>query len=205
MKKTLLTFLLFFTLAPVGYAQKIAVKMNGLGLATFAGYGQWSPTPNLGVEVALWPRWTLDIDGYYNPFRYSDNKTTQFWAVQPELRFWFCRKFDGHFIGLHGQYADYNDGFGAQTYVYEGNLFGVGLSYGYVLPLAYRWKLEFNLGLGWNRVDSDTVWLREGLPGTNHYSKPYGPTGGNVDYVDPIKKDYVGITRAGISVIFVIR
>jgi len=214
MKKPLVTFLLCFTLASAGHAQKLAVKMNGLGLATFAGFGQWSPTPNLGAEVALWPRWTIDIDGYINPFTFSDNKSTQFWAVQPELRFWFCNKFNGHFIGLHGQYADYQD-FGTRTYIYDGHLAGLGLSYGYVLPLAYRWKLEFNLGAGWNSVNHDSKWLR-GNP-----EKPDQPYLGYPDYYGKffvnkdnqpagnvpcnIHKDYWGITRAGVSIIFLIR
>lgn len=202
MKKTLLTFLLCFAVASVGYAQNVAVKVNGLGLGTFAGFGQWSPTPNLGVEVALSPKLTLDIDGFLNPFKFGDNKSTRFWAAQPELRYWFCNKFDGHFIGLHGQYADYQN-FGMRKYVYDGWLAGAGLSYGYVLPLSFRWKLEFNLGFGWNKIDNDTRWLRESSLGRP--IEDYGPDFGNVEYVAPLKKNYWGITRAGINIIFVIR
>jgi hypothetical protein len=179
--------------------------MNGLGLATFTGLGQWSPTPNLGVEVALWPRWTLDVDGAWNPFKFRENKSTRFWAVQPEVRYWLCDKFNGHFFGLHGQYADYQN-FGMRKYVYDGHFAGLGLSYGYALPLCYRWKLEFNLGLGWNHIYSKNVWLREsslGVPWRN-----YGPQWGNVEFVEERMRkshDYFGITRAGVSAIFIIR
>ena len=231
MKRTLMTFLLCFALASVGHAQKLAVKMNGLGLGTFAGFGQWSPTPNLGVEVALWPKWTLDIDGYWNPFKYSENKFTKFWAVQPELRYWFCNKFNGHFIGLHGQYVDY-ERFGMRKYVYEGKFYGTGLSYGYALSLGHRWKLEGNIGFGWNNVQHDKKWFRLAptylggewdnfLDPADKRWKAYGPEYGNMVFVDenghpvldplgdpaptPIKKNYWGVTRAGISVIFVIR
>ncbi|MCL2561715.1 MAG: DUF3575 domain-containing protein [Rikenellaceae bacterium] len=202
MKKVFLTMTLLFAVVASGHAQKIAVKTNGLGLVTFAGFGQWSPTPNLGAEIALWPRWTLDIDGFWNPFTFGENKSTQFWAVQPELRYWFCGKFNGHFVGLHGQYAEYQN-FGMRKYVYDGHLAGLGLSYGYSLPLAPRWKLEFNLGFGWNDVNSKTVWLRESSLG-----RPigdYGPGYGNVEYQEPIRKDYWGITRAGVNVVFIIR
>ena len=203
MKKTLLTITLLCAVAVVGHAQKIAVKMNGLGLATFAGYGQWSPTPNLGVEVALWPKWTLDVSGYANPFKFSDNKSTQFWAAQPELRYWFCSKYNGHFVGVHGQYAEYYN-FGTRKNIYDGWLAGAGLSYGYSLPIAFRWKLEANLGFGWNSVNSSTVWLREDPTGT-YPSQAYGPKHGNAVYQDAVYKNYWGITRAGISVIFIIR
>lgn len=202
MKKPFFTILLFFALVPVCQAQKIAVKMDGLGLATFAGFGQWSPTPNLGVEVALWPKWTLDVDGYLNPFKYGENKSTRFWAVQPELRYWLCGKFNGHFVGLHGQYEKHND-FGTRMYVYDGFISGAGLSYGYSTPLWYRWKLEFNLGVGWNHVQHDTRWLRESSLGRP--IEDYGPGFGNVEYASPVQKNYWGITRAGVSIVFVIR
>jgi hypothetical protein len=218
MKRTLLlTLFVLCSVVYAGHAQKLAVKVNGLGLGTFAGAGQWSPTPNLGVEAALWPRLTVDIDGYLNPFTYSDNKGTQFWAVQPELRFWLCNKFNGHFLGLHGQYAEY-DKFGAKTYLYDGNFWGVGLSYGYVLPLAERWKLEFNLGVGYNKISRDNIWGRTCIQSNpedaaRHESMmPYGEKYGHLDAADKNhggwianNKNYWGITRAGISVIFIIR
>jgi len=219
MKRTLMTFLLCFALASVGHAQKLAVKMNGLGLGTFAGFGQWSPTPNLGVEVALWPKWTLDIDGFWNPFKYSENKFTKFWAVQPELRYWFCSKFNGHFLGLHGQYVDY-ERFGMRKFVYEGKFYGAGLSYGYSLALGHRWKLEGNIGFGWNDVTHDKKWFRLDPNNPNPSPKDqlwkvYGPKYGNivfanemeqqVPYPVAIHKNYWGVTRAGLSLIFVIR
>lgn len=191
MKRNLLTLTLLTVLCLSGHAQKLAVKTNALGLATFAGFGQWSPTPNLGLEVALWPRWTLDVEGYLNPFTHNENKRSKVWMVQPELRHWFCCKYLGHFIGLHGQYADYD--FGLKKYNYQGWFAGGGLSYGYVLPLSYRWKLEGNLGFGYNRVNSDTVIRREGM------------SSGDWEMQDPIKKNYWGITRAHLSVIFIIR
>ena len=205
-------------MSSAGQAQDVAVKVNGLGLGSFAGFGQYSPTPNLGLEIALWPKWTLDIDGYWNPFKYSENKGTDFWGVQPELRYWFCNKFNGHFIGLHGQYVDYYQ-FGMKKYLYEGWFAGVGLSYGYSLQLGYRWKLEGNIGFGWNDVHHDAKWLRGNpfrpdMPYTN-----YGGPGEHKVYMtkdnqinplgfdsrpEKINKDYWGITRAGISLIFVL-
>ena len=53
--------------------------------------------PNLGVEVGLSKKLTVDIPFYYNPWKYSDNKMLKLVMVQPELRYWLCDKFNGHF------------------------------------------------------------------------------------------------------------
>ena len=48
--------------------------------------------PNLGVEVGLSKKLTVDIPFYYNPWKYSDNKMLKLVMVQPELRYWLCDK-----------------------------------------------------------------------------------------------------------------
>lgn len=74
-------------------AQNVAVKTNLLYDAT--------TTFNLGAEIGLSPRWTLDLSANYNPFSFSDNKKWKHWMAQPEARYWFCERFNGHFMGLH--------------------------------------------------------------------------------------------------------
>ena len=69
--------------------QRVAVKTNLLVDAT--------TTFNLGVELALHPKWTLDISGSYNPWTFRDNRKWQHWLVQPEARYWFCQKMSGNF------------------------------------------------------------------------------------------------------------
>ncbi len=44
------------------------------------------------------------------------------WAVQPEWRYWTCRRFMGHFIGVHAHGGKYNGGL--KKYRYDG--WGVG-------------------------------------------------------------------------------
>ena len=39
--------------------------------------------PNLGVEVGLSKKLTVDIPFYYNPWKYSDNKMLKLVMVQP--------------------------------------------------------------------------------------------------------------------------
>ena len=49
-----------------GYAQKVALKSNLLYDAT--------TTMNLGLEIGLVRKWTLDIPVNYNPWKLSDGK-----------------------------------------------------------------------------------------------------------------------------------
>ena len=76
-----------------GQAQEVAVKTNLLYDAT--------TTLNLGVEIGLGSKMTLDISGNYNPWRFHDYRLKH-GLIQPELRYWTCEKFNGHFFGLHG-------------------------------------------------------------------------------------------------------
>ena len=82
------------------YLPKIAIKTNALYWAT--------STPNLGLEIGLAKKLTLDISGNYNPWKFSDNKQLKHWLVQPELRYWLCERFNGSFFGLHGHYGEMN-------------------------------------------------------------------------------------------------
>lgn len=190
MKKTLLTISLLFVMAATGYAQKIAVKTNALGWAA-------AITTNVGVEVALWPKWTFSADAYYNPFNdWGNRRSSEFWGVQPEFKYWFCRKFYGHYIGLHGQYAEFFDA-GMCKYLYDGTYYGAGVSYGYSLPLAYRWRLDFSLGVGWKHWNRDVFWRIGHNTGADWDDKEF--------VRDPRPKNNFGVTKVGISAVFIIR
>ncbi len=137
----------------VALAQKAALKSNLLYDAT---------TINLGLEFALSPKWTLDLSGNYNGWTFSDNRKWKHWMVQPEARYWFCNKMQGHFIGLHAMGGQYNMGnidldfnfLGTnfsklKDYRYEGWAVGAGLAYGYAWTFSKHWNLEAEIGLGW--------------------------------------------------------
>lgn len=121
------------------YLPKIAIKTNALYWAT--------STPNLGLEIGLAKKLTLDISGNYNPWKFSDNKQLKHWLVQPELRYWLCERFNGSFFGLHGHYADADisnlNMFGLGHDRYDGKIYGAGISYGYqwILKNVGAWKL----------------------------------------------------------------
>ena len=147
------TFILFlimllFCLADL-HSQILAVKSDLLTGAL--------SSPNFGVEVKLSNRLTLEAGFHYNPFPAGGDKRWKHWFVQPELRYWMCQPFGGHFFGAHLLYGVYNVGGmklplglfkGVRSSRYEGDFMGLGVSYGYLFILAPRWSIETSVGVG---------------------------------------------------------
>ena len=78
-------------------AQRTAIKTNALYWTT--------ATFNAGVETRLSDKWTLDVSAGYNPFTFSDNKKLKHILIQPEVRYWLCSPFAGHFVGANVLYC----------------------------------------------------------------------------------------------------
>ncbi|NDV59500.1 DUF3575 domain-containing protein [Bacteroides sp. 519] len=162
-----------------------ALKNNGLVDLTLS--------PNLGFEFRVARRYTVDIWGSYNPWTFPDNKKFKHVFVQPEVRYWLCESFIGHFFGFHPTYSYFNIGGTGPTRAlkdkrYEGQLYGAGFSWGYQLYLSPRWNLEFNLGVGYLYIDYD----RYQAPVCGLFEKSKD-------------RHYLGITRAGISFVYIIK
>lgn len=170
-------------------AQKAALKTNLLYGAT--------ATPNLQLELGLSKKSTLELGAGMNWFEFSDNKKFKHILVQPEYRYWFCETFNGSFIGLHAHGAQFNVG-GWDIPVgrldafknnrYEGYLYGAGISYGYQWVLSPRWNFEASLGGGFARI---------------HYDKYQCATCGTK--LDDGKYNYFGVTKAALSLIYIIK
>ena len=156
-------------------AQKAALKTNALYWLT--------TTPNAGVEFALSNKVTVEIAGAYNPWTFKDDKKMKFWLVQPEALYWFCEKFEGHFIGLHLHGAQFFGGFKERRY--DGYLAGGGITYGYDWMLSPHWNLELAIGAGYARL-----WYDE---------SPRIPC---KKCVEPRHKNYLGPTKAALSIIY---
>lgn len=171
------------------YAQKVAVKTNLLYDAT--------ATVNAGLEIALAPKWTLDISGNYNAWDFSGDRKWKHFLVQPEARYWLCEKFNGHFFGLHLHGGEFNVGnvhtpfnlFGdCSSERHEGWYYGAGVSYGYQWVLGKRWNCELSAGIGYVGAD---------------YGRYESPRCGA--YRGPDHHDYFGPTKASITFIYIIR
>lgn len=117
---------------------------------------------NVGIEVSLASRWTFDLSADYNGWTLSHERKWKHWLLQPEVRYWFCDRFVGHFVGAHALGGQYNVGslknslsfLGTDFSVvsdrrYQGWFVGAGIAYGYAWILNKHWNLEAELGLGW--------------------------------------------------------
>lgn len=171
------------------FSQRIAIKNNILYDAIL--------TPNLGVEIGLSEKLTLDVIGNYNPFEWSDTKMWKHWMIQPELRYWFCEKFSRGYIGVHAHGGQANVGdieFPFDLYRnlnglrHEADFLGGGISVGYQLPLSKRWNLEFSIGGGYAWIKYDKFSLEDDekiQSGQTH--------------------NYLGLTKATVSIIYIIK
>lgn len=183
--KVLLISLLLQLSASVAYCQHIGARANMLWWAT--------STPNLGVEVGFAKKLTLSVDGNYNAWTFfPDGMSLRHWLVQPELRYWLWKSFEGHFIGVHAQYGRYNVGQipflpDLDTYTYRGKLYGGGVSYGYHFAIGTRWGLELTAGLGYSYLEYNKYVCAECAELMGRY-----------------KRHFFGPTRIGVSFIYII-
>ena len=202
--KRYLIIAVFAFLASFGSAsaQKVAVKTNALYWAT--------ATPNLGFEFALGDRWTFELEGSYNPWTLDAEKNMKLkhWLVSPEFRYWFCNSFQGHFIGINGNYTQFNIGGlpfampnlfvnlssdaapmpDLQAARIQGWAVGAGLTYGYAFPIARRWNMELTVGYGWWYTNYDQYESRKcGL------------------FQQTVSRHALGPATAGISFIYMIK
>lgn len=171
-------------------AQKVVLK-NNLVQDVFA-------TPNLSLEMAMGKKTTFDLSAGLNVFASEkDTKKFKHYIIQPELRFWTCERFNGWFFGVHalaGQYnmANYKLPLGLlselETERRQGWFAGAGVGVGYQWVLSRRWSLEAELGGGYVYTDYDRFAC--GQCGTRLGSD---------------QKHYLGLTKAAVSLVYVIK
>jgi hypothetical protein len=168
-----------------------AIKTNLL-------YAAGTFTPNLAVEAGLGRRISLQFSGSYNPWHLKgtidNDKKLVHMILKPELRFWLCERFNGHFFGADLIFARYNISthdvpmLFEKEHRYDGIAYGTGITYGYHLMLNKRWSLEFALGVGVVGLEYDRYTCatcdRTAVPG---------------------KKTYLGPTNAAINLSFLIK
>lgn len=171
-------------------AQKFVVKNNLLYDLTL--------TPNLSFEMSLNKKQTFDLQIGLNPFNgQKEDEKFKHLLVQPEWRYWFCERFNGWFIGVHALGGRYNVAktrlpFGLLPAIhegrYEGWFAGAGVGLGYQWILSRNWNLEAELGVGYAYTEYDK--FNCGRCGTKLQSA---------------KADYFGVTKAALSLVYVIK
>ncbi len=127
-----------------GSAQQLAVGSDVALLAT--------QTYNAALELTVSGRSTLGVSvmGNYHPWVHQDMRLI---GILPEWRFYFSgRPMLYHYVGMTGLLANYD--FDGKGEAHHGAAAGVGLTFGYVVPLSQRWNLDLHAGAGW-------IWYHE--------------------------------------------
>ncbi|MDY4811200.1 MAG: DUF3575 domain-containing protein [Muribaculaceae bacterium] len=143
----------FLAISANASAQKVAVKTNLL-------YDAFA-SPNIGAELGVAPKWTVELSGNFNNWSIN-NHLWKHWFVQPEVRYWLCERFGGHFFAAHAIAGEFNFGNISNSFSMLGSDFsgitdkryqgwgaGLGVGYGYSWILAKHWNVEAEIALGW--------------------------------------------------------
>lgn len=158
--------------------------------------------PNLSAEFYLGRNWSLAGGGYYAWWSYD--RRHRYWRIYGgglTLRRWFgkaaSRKpLTGHHLGLYADLLTFDFELGGTGYMggvpggtlLDRCMYMGGIEYGYSLPIASRFNLDFTIGIGY-------------LGGT--YIK-YFPFYGDYFKEKEVKFNYFGPTRAEISLVWLI-
>lgn len=172
-------------------AQEVAVKSNLLDDAFL--------DINVGVEAGIAPKWTLDVPVSINNWTLGRDRRWKHWAVQPGVRYWFCERFGGHFVGAHLHGGQYNiGGFDGKINFlgtdfrkladarFQGWFVGAGISYGYAWMLGDHWNFEAEIGVGYSYTRYDRFRCA-GCGRKTETDRPH---------------NYVGLTKAALSIVY---
>ena len=136
---------------------KAEIKPATVQLRTNALY-YLALSPNVGMEIQTGSgiAWQFDyIGAWWNKAR--EHRYFSNYAFQTEVRYYLAknlrqpRPYTGHHFGIYGQLATFDYEFGGTGYQcpnLDGS-WGVGISYGYTLPLSKHWSLDLTAGAGY--------------------------------------------------------
>lgn len=164
--------------APQTSSRYLAVKTN---LAAWAG-----TIMNLAADVQVSEHFSVELPVLWCPWYVSSEHAIKTFTVQPEARYWLSKPGKGHFFGVHAHVGWFSVKWNRDRYQdTDRPLLGAGISYGYLLPFNEHWAGEFTLGAGYANMRYDTYY--------------------NIDNgarIDTRTKNYWGITRVGLSVVY---
>ncbi|MDR0972557.1 MAG: DUF3575 domain-containing protein, partial [Prevotellaceae bacterium] len=152
-------------------------------------YG-FTMTPNLSMSVGLGNHWSAELGAGLNLWKWKhDHSSLRHLSLTSEARYWPKRVYDGHYIGMHATYTTYHVGHltalsAFDHRLYDGDLFGGGITYGYHFTIGRKWGLELGLGLGYYRLKYDLYTCAACHTKLKTESKNYvGPTQAAVSFV----------------------
>lgn len=158
--------------------------------------------PNIGAEFYLGRDYSVAADWMYG--WWSTDKRHRYWRIyggEIALRRWFgsaaARKpLTGHHAGIYAQAITYDFEFGGKGQmagkpggsIWDKCSFGVGLEYGYSMPLSLRLNIDFTIGAGY-------------FAGTYY---EYRPINGKYVWQSTHKRHWLGPTRAMVSLVWLL-
>ncbi len=144
---------------------------------------------NVAAEYRFADHWSVDVPIYYSSWTTARTYRFRTLAVQPSVRYWLKPEWKGHFFGVHLTAGQFNISVDKNTRYQDVNgMYGVGIDYGYALKFSDHWGMEFNIGAGY-------IYTR--------YNSYYNIKNGT--RFDTSTKNYWGVTRCGISLIYRIK
>lgn len=141
---------------------------------------------NVAADVQVSGHISVELPVLWCPWYVGSKHAVKTFTVQPEARWWLRHPGAGHFLGVHAHVGWYSVRWNRDRYQDTCRpLLGAGISYGYLLPFNEHWAGEFTLGAGYANMKYDTYY--------------------NIDNgarIDTRTKNYWGITRVGLSVVY---
>lgn len=160
---------------------------SGRYLAVKTNLAAWAGTiMNLAADVQVSEHFSVELPVLWCPWYVSDKHAVKTFTIQPEARYWLSKPGAGHFFGVHAHVGWYSVKWNRDRYQdTDRPLLGAGISYGYLLPFNEHWAGEFTLGAGYANMRYGTYYNMD-----------------NGAHIDTRTKNYWGITRIGLSVVY---
>lgn len=164
--------------APSSSGRYLGVKTN---IAAWAG-----TIMNVAADVQVSEHLSVELPILWCPWHIGSKHAVKTFTIQPEARYWLSKPGAGHFFGVHAHVGWFNVKWNRDRYQdTDRPLLGAGISYGYLLPFNEHWAGEFTLGAGYANMRYDTYYNMD-----------------NGARIDTRTKNYWGITRIGLSVVY---
>jgi len=178
-------------LQEVGAQNRFALKTNLLHDATASA--------NLAAEYAFSPKWSVQLEGSVRLWDAYD-VVLDHYIARPELRYWFCERFNGLFVSAYAlggkatvghlwDFSQYYQRFpNLDSFLLKDALMlSAGGGIGYDLILSRHWNVEFAASVGYMFVKGDEY---------DYYS----------DDPEPLLRgsifDYVGPTALSVNIVY---
>ena len=186
-------------------------KRTIIALKTNALYDAFTAL-NYSIEVPIGKRFSIAWQHYFPWWhtRKDLDLCLQYLTLGAEARWWFAPRpkpetdkrqirdvLTGHFLGLYGLWGKADVQVKRTIGNYQcANIFSVGLTYGYSMPMSRHWNVEFSISVGYARIpyqhyipsdDWQILWRDPENAGVLHW---FGPTNVAISFIRPIAINY---------------